>query len=91
MLAPKAQQTISPDKMSEKILALTNLSPSAQALQSAFRGWDDEHRLAAINEVKRILGNFAFAHNFGINCAFELLAIYIAHKEGWRDLSKEGY
>jgi hypothetical protein len=91
MLAPKSQQTISYENMTKKILTLNQLSQSGLALQSAFREWDQDHRNIVIDEVRRILGNFAFASNFGIGCAFELLAIYIAHKEGWRDLGKEGY
>lgn len=91
MINIKPQQKMSYEKMTETILEFNQLSLAGMSLQSAFREWDQAHRNIIIDEVRRILGNFAFASNLGISGAFELLAIYIAHKEGWRDLGKEGY
>ena len=82
----KTQISMSDATMTKMILSIKRISPAGQALQEAFKDWDDEHRLIVISEVKRIIRNFDFADNFGIGCAIELLAMYIAHMEGWRTL-----
>jgi len=82
----KQQISMSDATMTKMILSIKRLSPAGQALQEAFKDWDDEHKAMVIKEIKRIIRNFDFAENFGIFCAIELLAIYIAHKEGWRTL-----
>ena len=82
---------MSNEKIAAHILGLQYLSPQAKALQECFRDFDMAHRGIVIGEIRRIMGNFDFVSNFGIVCALELLAIYIAYKNGWRDFRKEGY
>ena len=91
MTSNKSQQLLSNQKITDRILGLQYLSPQAKALQECFRDFDLAHRDIVIGEIRRIIGNFEFVSSFGIVCALELLAIYIAYKNGWRDFRKEGY
>jgi hypothetical protein len=87
----KSQLGWSYKKMTETIIALQELPPSARALQETFIDCDQDHREVIIDELKRTMINFSFMRHFGVGQALELLAIWIAHKEGWRDFGKEGY